>query len=175
MSGMAVGAKRTNASIGSGDATYGGAVGFPAAGTSDDAFTQGGFQVYSTSFTVTNNTGGPIQLETFYFDYDDNDGPRAIHLYYDSGDLDDADNTLINSATGLSAGIGPVGTDYPDFSWSLSGLSDTILADGESATFRLDPGDQDPAFPNNWGFLDNVAIGGSASAPTTPGTLIYGK
>jgi hypothetical protein len=118
-------------------------------------------------FSLTNNTGADVQLDTFYFDYD----PRANasltvelkHLNLQIGssgiftsDLDDANGTVIgsfNSATPAS------GADFYDASISLSdGLTDSVLADGESVAFRIEL----PEIGVTTAFtIDNVAITGA--------------
>jgi hypothetical protein len=107
---------------------------------------------------ITNNTGNPISLGTFHADYSlwFVNGPKDITLYYDSGDLTASDNTLINSVANLEV-VGKIG-DYDDFDWDLSVLNDVTLADGESATFRIEGTNY--AKENTAGALDNIAITG---------------
>lgn len=105
---------------------------------------------------IANNTGGSLYLGTFHFDYSRwfTASPMDVALYYDSGDLANPENTLINSASDLSV-LGKV-ADYDDFDWSLSVLGDVTLADGESATFRLEVSNY--ASNNTSGAFDNIAI-----------------
>ena len=119
------------------------------------------------SVQITNNTGGSLYLGTFHFDYSRwyGNSPRDVALYYDSGNLANDDNTLINSASELSV-VGPVG-DYDDFDWSLSVLNDVILEDGESATFRLEVSNAIQA--NTAGGFDNIAITAGASTTKASG------
>jgi hypothetical protein len=105
---------------------------------------------------ITNNTGGSLYLGTFHFDYSrwfDN-SPKDVALYYDSGDLANPENTLINSAGELLV-LGKV-ADYDDFDWDLSVLGDVTLSDGESATFRLEVSNY--ASNDTSGAFDNIAI-----------------
>ncbi|GAH40888.1 unnamed protein product, partial [marine sediment metagenome] len=114
---------------------------------------------------ITNNTGSSLCLGTFYFDYSRwfENSPKDVALYYDSGDLTNPDNILINSAGNLPV-LGKV-ANYDDFDWSLSvlSLSDVMLADGESATFRLEVSNY--ASNSTSGAFDNIAI--TAGMPTT--------
>ncbi|MDF7824757.1 M60 family peptidase N-terminal accessory domain-containing protein [Pontiellaceae bacterium B12227] len=114
--------------------------------------------------TLVNNTGSDAVLESVVFDLASvlTSSPKDITLFYDSGDLTDADNTQINSATGVNSnGLGKV-SDYQDFDWSLAALSDQTLASGESAVFRLtvaNAGNNVQALA-----LDNIAIIGQGTA-----------
>jgi len=105
---------------------------------------------------ITNSTGGSLNLGTFHFDYSRwfNNSPKDVALYYDSGDLTDLEDTLINSVSDLPV-LGKA-ADYDDFDWSLSVLSDVTLANGESATFRLEVSNY--ASNNTSGAFDNIAI-----------------
>jgi hypothetical protein len=115
-------------------------------------------------FSITNNTGGDLVLDTFYLDYNPT-GNAAIALdllhfkaSYNGGadttsNLDDANNTVIGSITTI---VGNSGEDMYDVAISLSsGLTDNVLANGETAAFRI-------ALPNLGTFnmvgIDNVAI-----------------
>ncbi|HUV65734.1 MAG TPA: hypothetical protein VMW24_17695, partial [Sedimentisphaerales bacterium] len=119
------------------------------------------------SVQITNNTGGSLYLGTFHFDYSRwyANSPRDIALYYDSGDLENDDNTLINSASELAV-AGPTG-DYDDFDWSLSVLNDVTLDNGQSATFRLEV--SNALLANTAGGFDNIAITAGASATNASG------
>ncbi len=124
--------------------------------------------------TITNNTGSALTLETFHFDVGRvvSTAPDDVALEYLSGNLSDPDGTAINSATGLTGLTDTNEADWGDFDWSLSVLSDQVLANGESATFRLTF--SNASNPSQALGLDNIAISGSVAA-ATPGTLIYGK
>ena len=119
------------------------------------------------SVQITNNTGGSLYLGTFHFDYSRwyGNSPQDIALYYDSGDLDNDDNTLINSASELAV-AGPTG-DYDDFDWSLSVLNDVTLDNGQSATFRLEVSNSLQA--DTAGGFDNIAITAGVSATKASG------
>jgi hypothetical protein len=121
-------------------------------------------------FSLTNNTGADVQLDTLDFDYD----PRANasltvelrHLKLEIGtsgvftsELDDAHATVIGS---FSSSTPASGADFYDVSISLlGGLTDSVLAPGESAAFRI-------VLPQNGvttAFaIDNVAITGSTGS-----------
>ena len=123
------------------------------------------------TLTLTNNTGHEHSIDTFHFDFAPREtetgkhGPRNFILTYDSGNLDDADGTQIDSQSNLGiaifdnwqeAGEG----DYPDYDYALASfLNDTVLADGESATFRIVFSGQ--TMNNNSSIVDNIAFTGS--------------
>jgi len=118
-------------------------------------------------FAITNSSGGDLTLDSVMFDIGKLQSatttPNRLTLSYLSGDLDDADNTPINTVSGLRppGDFGFVGTfeDYVDFDWSLSPLSDQSLASGESASFRFAVSEADGA-ANNAMAIDNVAFTG---------------
>jgi hypothetical protein len=97
-------------------------------------------------FSLTNNTGADVQLDTFYFDYTPGDlASQTVELKHlnlqigTSGvftsDLTDANNTVIGSFSSIASNPGQ---DFHDVSISLSGgLTDSVLANGESAAFRI--------------------------------------
>jgi hypothetical protein len=137
-------------------------------------------------FTITNNTGFDVSLETLAFDYHNNDEVGRdywdnLALTYESGDLAVADGTLINSVTGLSRhnsvdGIAMQGGDYADFDWSLAGLADHTLADGESATFKILATFTDTAANNarNFAGVDNVGFIGTVGIPEPASLALIG-
>jgi hypothetical protein len=98
-------------------------------------------------FSLTNTTGSDVQLDTFYFDYYPKDlASQTVELKHlklninGSGvftsDLDDANNTVIGSFSSIASNPGQ---DFHDISISLSGgLTDSVLADGESVAFRIE-------------------------------------
>jgi hypothetical protein len=149
---------------GSTDGTFGFSVG--GASTEASAFSVSTYQGNRAwiDFTVENNSGSDQQLNAVAFDWAIYwaSGPESISLYYLNGDLNAADDTLINSATNLPVNQGGI-ADFDDYEWSLDGLADRILADGESATFRL-------SVPVNGtyagGGFDNIAILGEDYAGT---------
>ncbi len=121
------------------------------------------------TFTITNNTGQPYDLEGFHFDYArsgsnaSNEGPSGFTLTYTTGDLG-PDNTQIASVTGLPRHItglnGMEISDYPDFEYALSNfLSDIRLNNGESATFVLTWSGGDDQ--TKVSYIDNIAITGT--------------
>ncbi len=149
---------------GSTDGTFGASV--LGASTEASAFSVSTYQASRgrIDFTVVNNSGIDQQLDSVVFDWAVywSSGPDSISLSYLSGDLNAADNTLINSATNLPVDQGAI-ADFDDYDWSLGGLPDRILADGESATFRLSV----PATGTyTGGGFDNIAILGEAYAGT---------
>ena len=112
--------------------------------------------------SVTNNTAGNLVLSSIAFDFASvsRNAPQDLAFYYHSGDLTDADATLIHSMTSIFNGLG-ANSDYEDELISLSVLADQSLAPGESATFRVDASN---ALASNTAMsIDNVAILGYAA------------
>jgi outer membrane receptor protein involved in Fe transport len=168
-----VGGGHKAAFFGSTDGTFGD-LGSPAADTSGGMsnfrinLIQNNTNNNRLDITLTNNTGSDIQLDAFYFDYNPTKLASQIvqlkHLKANLGggdftsDLDDANGDLIGSFNWVSA------TSWTDASISLSsGLTDSVLADGESVAFRIEI----PVTGDNSGTafaIDNVAITGTLPA-----------
>lgn len=113
--------------------------------------------------SVENNTTGNLVLSSIVFDFASvsSNAPQNLTLYYDSGDLTDADDTVILSMTNILNGLG-ANSDYEDELISLSVLADQSLAPGESAIFRFVPDTANNAFQAM--SIDNVAILGYAAS-----------
>lgn len=124
----------------------------------------------TVSFQIQNNTGGSLQLSSISFDYLAwfANSPKTITLTYAYGDLTDANNTVLQSVSGLGDGGGKA-SDYPDFDWTLENLTDYVLANGQSATFQLIA--TDAINENTSGAFDNIAISGVRGA-TVPSVTI---
>ncbi|MEN8661205.1 MAG: endonuclease/exonuclease/phosphatase family protein [Lentimonas sp.] len=107
--------------------------------------------------TVENNTAGNLVLSSLAFDFASvsSNAPQNLTFYYHSGDLADANSTVIHSMASIFNGLG-ANSDYEDELISLSVLVDQSLAPGESATFRIDASNA-PA-SNTAMSVDNVAI-----------------
>lgn len=108
-------------------------------------------------FTVTNGSTRNIHLNKVVFDFASVNGnsPRNLSIYYQSGDLSDADETLLVRWESILNGLATV-SDYEDMELDLSMLDDQILGPGESAIFRFQV---DTANVNNQALgLDNIAI-----------------
>ncbi|MCF7864266.1 MAG: hypothetical protein K9L89_05710 [Kiritimatiellales bacterium] len=105
---------------------------------------------------IINNTGAPLQLDSLNFDYSrwSDPAPQNVSLLYAYGDLNADALTLINSTSGIPVAL-KIG-DYTDFDWSLAGLADTILAEGESATFNLVVSNATGIYSS--GAFDNIAF-----------------
>ncbi len=133
--------------------------------------------------TLVNNTGSPYSIDSFHFDFaprdtfngtDGDTSPRDFTLTYDSGDLDDADGTAIDSQTDLAfimdqnqdgsfKGSPADEGDFLDFDYTLSNfLTDTELADGETARFLI-------VFSNSG---DDGAVSGVTDNFAFQGTLV---
>ncbi len=128
-----------------------------------------------TDVRIINNSGQDLQLSEIVFDYYSiwADGPQKVEVIYNYGALDDANGTLLTTlnAPGFAGGGT---TDYPDFSVSLQTLlTDSILANGENATFSLKGIDASDTGVN--GLLDNIAVTGSViPEPATLGLMALG-
>ncbi len=120
-------------------------------------------------FRIDNNTGLPLQLDSISFDYArwNPNSPTNLTLIYSYGDL--GTSTVVNTASVISE-LGGNSGDYDDFDWSLAGLSDQVLGNGESATFRLEATGAAGAFAS--GAFDNIAIMGKV--PTPPPSMLIG-
>jgi len=111
-------------------------------------------------FEIVNNSGFEAQLNSINFDYARfwPNSPQKVILTCESGDLNVADGTEINSVDGLPEAGWPKFQNYDDFEWSLTNLADHVLADGESATFKLVAAN----YTDMWsdGVFDNIGIFG---------------
>ncbi|VGO16412.1 Lambda-carrageenase [Pontiella desulfatans] len=108
------------------------------------------------SVAVTNNTGSTIQLESLEFDVGRwfDDSPTNVTVSYLSGDLTVTNNTSL--ATVTVSNILGWAADYEDFSVGLTNLSDSTLAHGEHAVFRLEGSEANGQYTG--GGIDNVGI-----------------
>lgn len=157
---------------GSTDGTFGSSI--PGADTATTAYA---VRLYNSpnndriGVQIYNQTGSDIQLDSLEFDYGRwwADSPQDVVVTYAYGALDDPNNTAITTVTGAPALGGKAG-DYTDFSVSLSGLTDTVLANGERATFNLIASNAANIQTN--GAFDNVAVVGTViPEPATLGLL----
>ncbi|BDS06497.1 hypothetical protein NT6N_15370 [Oceaniferula spumae] len=108
-------------------------------------------------FTVKNGTKRNIHLSKVVFDFASvsTNAPRNLSIYYESGDLSDADETLLVKWESIFNGLAIV-SDYEDKVLDLSMLNDQILGPGEEATFRFQV---DTAYVNHQALgIDNIAI-----------------
>lgn len=167
--------------FGSSDLTYGDS-GFAAPAHSG---TVGAYRAnVSNTITITNNTGSDVSLESLVFDYHNNGNTSndywdILTLRYVSGSLAGvSNNTLINTVSGLARDTTSLsGTDYDDFGWSLTGLADYTLANGESATFSLIATYTNTAAanPTNFAALDNIGFIGTVGAVPEPSAVLLGS
>lgn len=124
--------------------------------------------------TITNNSGSDLLLDSIHYNIKkdiNNVGPPSGSITYTSGDLADADGTS------LAVTI-PNGVTYHDYALS-SFLTDTTLANGESAVFTWTHNTpQDPS-GNHSLRMDNLAIsgelvtGGPDTNPPTPNPMTW--
>jgi arylsulfatase A-like enzyme len=145
-----------DATFGSTDGTYGTA----ASGATVTAAAMKGKIGETMRIKIENVSSESLQLDTIHFDFAKafNASPKTITLVYLSGALDDADDTELVSYTASST-IGKE-TDYDDIDVTLSSvLTDTVLSDGQSATFEFRfSGDVGETGSSG---LDNVAVFGT--------------
>ncbi len=107
---------------------------------------------------IQNTSELDLQLDALHFDYSPffGAGPRDITLIYAGGDLSVTTGTVVNKVSGVPVN-GKTG-DYADFDWSLTNLTDSVLAPGETATFKLVA--SNAGNPSSSGGFDNVAVSG---------------
>jgi len=163
---------RTDSRWGSTDGDYGSTNLMSGASTATNAILLRKYgEKLTMTLTLTNNTGHEHSLNGFHFDFAPREGssgqsgPRDFILTYDSGDLDNANGTLIDSQSNVDIVIfdnwqDGDESDYPDYDYTLkSFLRDTVLADGESATFKIVFSN----YANNTisSIVDNIAFTGS--------------
>lgn len=147
----------TNASLGSIDGTFGDNLSGATTGVNDGVLLLNNANNTAT-IVITNNTGTSYSIDSIHFDF----GVRTssatdFTLTYVSGGLG-TNGTVIDTQDDLSLSGS---LTYHDFDYDLSDdLTDTILADGESATFTIVASDY--ASPTASAALDNVAIQGVA-------------
>ncbi|WP_136063496.1 hypothetical protein [Pontiella sulfatireligans] len=116
------------------------------------------------SVQVMNNTGSSLQLDQLHFDYAAwwSSSPLDVHVSYAYGNLDITDATPVETVSSSSALNGNTG-DYEDFDVALAGLADSVLEDGQSATFMLTALNADGATSS--GAFDNIAVSGALIVP----------
>ncbi|MGE9270021.1 MAG: endonuclease/exonuclease/phosphatase family protein [Verrucomicrobiales bacterium] len=108
-------------------------------------------------FSISNGTKRNLYLGQIVFDFASVNGnsPQNLSIYYESGDLADADETLLVKWESILNGLGQI-SDYEDKELDLSVLGDQILEPGQEAVFRFQV---DTANVNNQALgLDNIAI-----------------
>ncbi|MCF7864267.1 MAG: hypothetical protein K9L89_05715 [Kiritimatiellales bacterium] len=119
---------------------------------------------------IANNTGSDLALDALHVDISrlSANSPQDFILQYGYGNLTGmTSGDLIGSVIGLSA-TGKI-SDYYDADFSLTGMTDYVLANGQSATFQLIA--QNGLNANN-AYVDNIAISGSViPEPATLGLV----
>lgn len=156
-----------DATAGSTDGTYG--VWVPGADTAATGYAVRTAVPGSTdtlTFRINNNSGADVTLDKLVFDYGRwfADSPADVTLTYSYGGLDIADNTVIEVVSGIEVTT-KLG-DYSDVTVSLARLSDHVLANGQSAAFKLVVSNAGGAYNN--GAIDNIAF---LTAPATNAPL----
>lgn len=154
------GANRVNAGFGSSDGTFGTLSG--AGSTLDGALLPRESDSATFTITLTNSTGSAYSIDSMHFDFEvrNDNGPDSFVVTYVSGGLGPA-STQIGSVTGQTYnGYGSGLFDFTDYDYTLSSaLTDTILANGESAIFTIVFSGA-PSASNSSAF-DNLAFQGS--------------
>lgn len=112
-------------------------------------------------FTITNNTGGSLELGRVLFDFASVNGnsPRNLKVLYLNGGLNVPDNTVIQSWAEIHNGLGII-SNYEDVEVSLAGLADQVLAGGQVAKFRFQVDTASNQFQAM--MLDNIAVMGTS-------------
>ncbi len=161
----------TGESWGSKDGTFG-SLGTGA--TTNSAGDDGGFwtdNANNTSYmdiTIQNTGAGTYKLTSFCFDAWRQwaKGAEGYSVSIVAGDLELVDDF----ATGTFTQNSSIG-GYFDYDVSLTNLSDTVLASGEEAVFRLQMVDSAPA-ENGQLFIDNIAVLGVEYVPEAGDVLV---
>ena len=136
VSGVLYGGDGARNTWGSNDGTYG-----PTESTDSTAI-DGAMSIRvdapNLRFRVTNGTKRNIHLNKVVFDFASINGnsPRNLSIYYESGDLSDANETLLSRRESILNGLSFI-SDYEDVELDLSMLEDQILGPGQDATFRF--------------------------------------
>jgi hypothetical protein len=160
---------------GSDDGTYG-SIGSGAATTAYSYTTRNDSSF--ASFRISNNSGQDLQLSEIVFDYLSIylSGPQQIEVWYEYGQLDDANGTLLATIDtpgefGWIPGGAMVTKDLPDYSAPLNSLlTDSILATGQFAQFKLQGAGASDGGVN--GIVDNIAFTGTViPEPATLGLI----
>ena len=112
------------------------------------------------TLSVTNTSSSALFLNKLHLRAKQNSDPKFFDVKYDSGDLAEVANGT--SVTNLTL---PTDATYHGYEVSLSGLSDSDLEPGESATFSFYT--YDVAGP--YTYIDNLAISGDI---TSRGTVV---
>ena len=123
---------------------------------------------------IENNTGYDVVLDKIHFDAGRAwaGSPDTLTMVYRYGDLNVAQDTVVNSVTGLpqlqgAGNPGLVSAGYANFDWSLTGMEDYTLAPGEEAVFWL-LGSNSSGTADT--YIDNIGISGTVMIPE-PATI----
>lgn len=129
-----------------------------------------GQSIGSYNFTITAGAEGLI-LESFHFDARRKRSNSAT-TWTVSSVAGDIELTTIQSGS-LGSALGGVGpTDHLDFDIDLTGLTDNVLAAGQTATFKINFTGGGSANNNDQHtYLDNVAIAGTVVPIPEPTSL----
>lgn len=88
-------------------------------------------------YTIYNASPSDLQLNSLHLDFGAVFGPTTVELYYKRGDLSDDNETLVASYT-ADKKTGDRVSGYKNLDWPLDlGLTDRILASGQSAVLEL--------------------------------------
>ena len=155
VSGSLYGGDGARHTWGSTDGTYGAEK--PTGSSSVDGAMSIRMDLPNVRFTVRNNSKRNIHLNKLVFDFASINGnsPQNLNIYYESGNLSDANETLLMRWESILNGLSFI-SDYGDKELNLGMLQDQILGPGQTATFRFQA---DTANVNNQALvLDNIAI-----------------
>jgi hypothetical protein len=167
---------------GSNDGTFGTFAGPPTAdNTNTDSF-YGALQVknsnangFTLSFTIENNSLVDYALSSVEFDVwrSFSNSPSTVDVSVSSGSITNGLITTTAAFTVQSGAATANANDYQDISISLSGLADTVLEAGQSATIALTVNDQKVG-KTAATLFDNIGITGTAIPESGSYALIAG-
>jgi len=124
--------------------------------------------------TIVNNTGNNVSLASLNFDFNranTTNSPQDMDVTNESGDLNVVAGTSVFSFSGNTGDVGFNNSDYTDVDATLTNLVDHKLADGESATFRIQVSNGVNSFNVR---IDNIAIDGILAGTGTDYTTWIG-
>lgn len=147
-----------NSAYGSTDGTYGSSI--SGASTTNVRALLPNSASPNTTVTITNSTGEDYTIDSFHFDFVQRyNALRDITVTYVSGGLGPAATQIFSASYATIGGASTTVVHNYDFHLSEV-LSDTVLADGESATFLIV---MENSAGSNSSYLDNMAFQGGAA------------
>ena len=168
---------------GSNDGTFGTFAGPPTADNTNTASFYGALEVknndangFTLSFTIENNSLVDYALSSVEFDVwrSFSNSPSTVDVSVSSGSITNGLITTTAAFTEMGSGaVTANANDYQDISISLSGLADTVLEAGQSATIAFTVNDQKVG-KTAATLFDNIGITGTAIPESGSYALIAG-